>query len=54
MSEDKNMPDLKELYGEFIEECKDLIEGIAKDLVALEKNPLDEELINKICPLHQR
>ncbi len=48
MSEDKNMPDLKELYGEFIEECKDLIEGIAKELVALEKNPLDEELINKI------
>lgn len=48
MSEDKNMPDLKELYGEFIEECKELIEGIAKELVALEKNPSDEELINKI------
>lgn len=48
MSEDKNMPDLKELYGEFIEECKELIEGIAMELVALEKNPSDEELINNI------
>lgn len=48
MSEDKNMPDLKELYGEFIEECKELIEGMARELVDLEKNPYDEELINKI------
>ncbi|MEK7850965.1 MAG: chemotaxis protein CheA, partial [Deltaproteobacteria bacterium] len=48
MSEDKNMPDLKELYGEFIEECKELIEGMARELVDLEKNPSDEELINKI------
>lgn len=48
MPEDNNMPDLKELYGEFIEECKELIEGIARELVALEKNPSDEELINKI------
>lgn len=48
MSEDKNMPDIKELYGEFIEECKELIEGMARELVDLEKNPSDEELINKI------
>lgn len=40
--------DLKELYGEFIEESLELIESVGTDLVALEKTPGDEELISKV------
>ncbi|MCK4739112.1 MAG: chemotaxis protein CheA [Deltaproteobacteria bacterium] len=40
--------DLKELYGEFVDESQELIETTAKELVTLEKNPTDEELIKKV------
>jgi len=39
---------IKELYGEFIDESKELIEAVGKDLVELEKDSSNSELINKI------
>ncbi|MCK4846452.1 MAG: Hpt domain-containing protein, partial [Deltaproteobacteria bacterium] len=48
MSDDTNNLDLKELYGEFVDESQDLLEDIARELVELEKIPSDVELIDKI------
>ncbi|MCK5236140.1 MAG: Hpt domain-containing protein, partial [Deltaproteobacteria bacterium] len=47
MTDDMNF-DVKELYGEFIEESLELTENVSKDLVSLEKAPNDEELISRI------
>ena len=40
--------DMKELYGEFIDESRELMENIGRELVELEKHPSDEEVINTV------
>lgn len=45
---DNEGPDLRELYGEFISENKDILEKLSRELVSLEKSPGDEEVINSL------
>ena len=46
MSNDDGMPDLSDLYGEFVSENKEILEKFSRDLVALENSPHDHSVIN--------
>lgn len=48
MTEDNNIPDLSELYGEFVSENKEILERLARELVSLESSPEDQEVINSL------
>ena len=48
MTEDNNIPDLSELYGEFVSENKEILERLARELVSLESSPEDQEIINSL------
>lgn len=48
MSEDNNIPDLSELYGEFISENKEILEKLSQELVSFENSPGDRDLINSL------
>lgn len=43
-----NSSELAELYGEFVDECRELAEAVYKDLVLIEKDPSNEELVNGV------
>lgn len=43
---DKNIPDLRHLYGEFVSENRDIIEKLSRDLIYLENRPDDPGIIN--------
>lgn len=45
---DNDSPDLRELYGEFISENREILEKLSQELVSLENNPDDRELVNGI------
>jgi len=48
MSDDNNIPDLSELYGEFISENKEILEKLSKELVSFERSPEDRGLIDSL------
>lgn len=43
-----NDPDMKEIVESFLIESKEIIDSLDTDLIDLEKNPADEELLNKV------
>ncbi|MDH3972811.1 MAG: chemotaxis protein CheA [Deltaproteobacteria bacterium] len=51
MSEDNNIPDLSELYGEFVSENKEILEKLSKELVSFENSPGDKDIINSLFRL---
>lgn len=48
MSQDNNIPDLSELYGEFISENKELLEKLSQELVRFESSPEDRDIIDSL------
>ena len=48
MTEDNDIPDLSELYGEFVSENKEILERLARELVTLENSPEDPDIINSL------
>lgn len=48
MTEDNNIPDLSELYGEFVSENKEILERLARELVTFESSPEDPDIINSL------
>ena len=51
MTEDNNIPDLSDLYGEFVSENKEILEKLTRELVSLERFPEDQEVINSLFRL---
>ena len=48
MADDNNIPDLSDLYGEFVSENKEILERFARELVTLENSPEDPDIINSL------
>ncbi|MDT8317922.1 MAG: chemotaxis protein CheA [bacterium] len=48
MTGDNNIPDLSELYGEFVSENKEILERLARELVTFESSPEDPDIINSL------